>query len=202
MRQFELFFIYLRFNRKQAQVIKKLIKILIIILLGFFAIPATAFILLQNRKIQTYLANEIAQQVSESLNAEFSIESVDMIFFNRIILNNVLLRDQANDTLLYADQITATTKKFSLPAKRLHLSKIKLDHSIIRIAIDTGRVANIRYLIDGISEQPDTSRSKWDFTVSNIEISDSRFKLENHFSPLTTPHGVNYSDMMLQKLIF
>jgi len=169
-------------------------------MLGFFAIPATAFILLQNRKIQTYLVNEIAQQVSESLNAEFSIESVDMIFFNRIILNNVLLRDQANDTLLYADQITATTKNFSLPAKRLHLSKIKLDHSIIRIAIDTGRVANIRYLIDGISEQPDTSGSKWDFAVSNIEINDSRFKLENHFSPMTIPHGVNYSDMLLSQL--
>ena len=94
---------------------------MIIILLGFFAIPATAFILLQNRKIQTYLANEIARQVSESLHAEFKIESVDMIFFNRVILKNVLLKDQAKDTLLYADQITATTRNFSLPGKRLHL---------------------------------------------------------------------------------
>ncbi len=183
-----------------AKVIKKLVKILIIILLGLFAIPSTAFILLQNRKIQSYLANEIAKQVSENLKAEFSIESVDIIFFNRVILNHVLLKDQASDTLLYANRITATTKKFNLSAKRLYLSKIKLEHSLIRIAIDSEQVANIQYLIQGIRERPDTSRSKWDFSVRNIEVKDSRFKLENPYNPSDVSHGINFSDLSLNKL--
>ena len=44
-----------------------------IILLGFFAIPATGFILLQNRNIQTYLAGEVAKTVSENLKADFTV---------------------------------------------------------------------------------------------------------------------------------
>ena len=123
-----------------------------------------------------------------------------MIFFNRVILNHVLLKDQARDTLLYADRITATTKKISLRAKRLHLSKIKLEHSLIRIAIDSGQVSNIQHLIQGVRQQPDTSSSKWDFAVRNIKITDSRFKLENPYSQTVIPHGINFSDISLDKM--
>jgi hypothetical protein len=111
------------------------------------------------------------------------------------------LKDQAGDTLLYADKITATTRQFSLPARRLYLSRLKLDHSLIRIAIDTSRTANISHLIQEIREQPDTSRSKWDFSVSNIDIRNSRFKLENYFNPATVvPHGINFDDMSVHNI--
>ena len=70
-----------------------------------------AFIILQNSMVQTYLANRIATTISENLEADFSIESMDMILFNRVVLKEVMLKDQYLDTLLYAPRMIATIKQ-------------------------------------------------------------------------------------------
>jgi hypothetical protein len=98
-----------------------------------------AFIILQNSMVQTYLANRIATTISENLEADFSIESMDMILFNRVVLKEVMLKDQYLDTLLYAPRMIATLKTLSPSNNRIEISRLKFKDATIRLSTDTTR---------------------------------------------------------------
>ena len=163
--------------------------------MGVFAIPATAFIILQNSRVQTYLANRIATTISENLEADFSIESVDMILFNRVVLKEVMLKDQYLDTLLYAPSMIATLKSFSPSTSRIELSRLKFEDATVRLCTDTTRTINLKFITQALKKPPDSTKAKWKVTIQNIDFEQSRFKYENHFKPREAKYGVNYTDM-------
>ena len=166
-----------------------------IIFLGIFAVPATAFIILQNSRVQTYLANRIATTISENLEADFSIESMDMILFNRVVLKEVMLKDQYLDTLLYAPSMIATLKTFSPSTNRIVLSRLKFKDATIRLSTDTTRTVNLKFITQALKKPPDSTKVKWKVSIRNIDFEQSRFKYENHFKPRVPEYGVNFTDM-------
>ena len=180
-----------------GEIIKKLIKILVIIVLGILAIPATAFIILQNSRIQTYLANRVATTISENLQADFSIESMDMILFNRVVLKEVMLKDQYLDTLLYAPSMIATLRSFSPSAKRIQISRLRFKDATVRLSTDTTKTINLNFITQALKKPPDSTKARWTVTIRNIEFEQSRFRYENQFSPQQPGYGVNYTDMDL-----
>jgi len=194
------FFSFFYVIKCKATKIKKIVKISIIILLVLFSIPATSFILLQNKKIQTYLAGEIAQQVSENLRADFSIESVDMILFNRVVLKTVLLKDQYKDTLLYSPRMVATLKKFNYPDKIMKISKLSLHEPTIRFSMDPTNTVNVEFLVESIRSLADTSKKSWMINVTNIELSDARFLFLDHHDSTESDFGLDFSDIHLASL--
>ena len=163
--------------------------------MGVLAIPATAFIILQNSRVQTYLANRIATTISENLEADFSIESMDMILFNRVVLKEVMLKDQYLDTLLYAPSMIATLKTFSPSTNRIELSRLKFKDATVRLSTDTTRTINLKFITQALKKPPDSTKAKWKVAIHNIDFEQSRFKYENHFKPREAKYGVNYTDM-------
>ncbi len=176
---------------------KKLIKILLIILLGIFTIPATGFIVLQNRNVQTYLAERIARSVSENLEAELSIGSVDMILFNRVVMTNVLLKDRHLDTLLYAPGMVATLRSLNRKHKTITLSRLKMEHATIRLSSDTAKVFNLSFIINILRKPPDPDRHKWTIGIRSIDFEDSRFLYENHFSENINDKGIDFTNVSI-----
>lgn len=196
MNFFSFFYVY----RKTAKIIKKLLKILIIILLVCFTIPATGFILLQNRKIQTYLVKEIVTQVSENLQADFRIESVDMILFNRLLLKEVLLKDQHLDTLIYSPRLIATLRSYNFPARQVRLSKLKFNNATVRLAIDTSNTVNLMFIVDILRQNRDSTRTKLDMAVSSFEFENSRFIFRDYLRDTSLLYGLNFTDIELGAL--
>ena len=154
-----------------------------------------AFIILQNSRVQTYLANRIASTISENLQAEFSIESMDMILFNRVVMKEVMLKDQYLDTLLYAPSMIATLKTFSPSSHRIELSRLKFRDATIRLSTDTTKTINLKFITQALKKPTDSTKVKWKVSFRNIDFEQSRFRYENHFNPTDTDFGVNYTDM-------
>ena len=138
--------------------------------------------------------------VSENLNADFRIESVDMVFFNRVILAKALLKDQKGDTLLSADKIIATLKSLNSAEKRINLNRIKLEKSQIVISIDSSDVLNLDFIINRLRQEPDSQKTSWSFMVKNIEIQNSRFLLKIYSDEKTVSPGINLNDLDLLNL--
>ncbi len=166
-----------------------------IIALGLFSIPAIAFIILQNNKVQTYIANKIATTIAENLQADFSIESMEMILFNRVILKEVMLKDQYMDTLLYSPKMIATLKVFSPSTHRIEISRLKFQNATIRLSTDTTKTINLKFITQALKKPPDSTKVKWKVTIHNIDFEQSRFKYENHFKPKEADYGINFTDM-------
>jgi hypothetical protein len=89
---------------RSRKIIKKILQISALLLILMFAMPATAFLLLQNTNIQTGVVNKVMQIVSQNLQTRFTIGKIDISFLYRVRLKDVYLEDLSGDTLLYADR--------------------------------------------------------------------------------------------------
>ncbi len=88
------------------------------------ALPGTGYILLQSPKVQTYIIKKIAIQLSRKSNAKISIGKVDIAFFKKVILNDVLIAEPNNDTIFYSQWVSAKIDSFSLKKHRLSIGEL------------------------------------------------------------------------------
>lgn len=133
---------------RSRKIIKKLVKITAILLLLVFAVPATAFLLLQSSRIQTELANRIMRVVSENLDTKFSISKIDMSFLYRIRLNDVYIEDFSGDTLLYVKSLTAGIRYVNPVKQEISVGSINLSEAFIGLSVDSTNNLNLKYLLD------------------------------------------------------
>ncbi|UCH14947.1 MAG: hypothetical protein JSV22_03015, partial [Bacteroidales bacterium] len=155
---------------------------------------SSAFILLQNRKVQTYVAKKVMEVISDNVNAKFTIDAIEISFFNKVRLNNVYIEDLYQDTLLYADQITSTIVKFP-NKKRIPINTVILENAKLRLATDSSGIVNIRFIIDEIRRK-DTTKAPRLLTIRNIKFKDSKFCLRTYNSKPKN-QGINLSDLVL-----
>ena len=118
--------------------------------------------------------------ISDNLNIKLETDKVDISFFNKVKLNNVYIEDLNQDTLLYADQITASIIK--LPnKKRIPINTLTLEKAKIYFLIDSLNVVNIKFFIDELRRK-DTTKPKKIFTIRNIKLNDSKFCINRYYS--------------------
>ena len=61
----------------------------------------TVYVALQNSRIQTLLTQELAKDLSKKIDSRISVGGVYFRFFNQLVLEDVLLEDQQDDTLFF-----------------------------------------------------------------------------------------------------
>jgi len=175
------------------KIIKKLVKTTAILLLLFFALPATAFLLLQSSSIQTYLAGRIMETVSGNLGTRFSISRIDISFLYRIRLNDVYLEDLSGDTLLYVESLTAGLRKINPIRQEISIGSVNFDEALVSFKIDSSGNLNLRYFIDKLQGNGQ-GKGGWDVKFSNLKMRDGRFCLKSYYHK-PVEYGMNYTDL-------
>ncbi|KPK87185.1 MAG: hypothetical protein AMS27_03225 [Bacteroides sp. SM23_62_1] len=121
-----------------------------------------------------------------------------MILFNRVILKNALLKGQDHDTIMCADKITATIRKINPNRKKIELNRLRLDHSLIHIEVDSTNTVNLDFIIENLRNPQDSLRTKWSLTSKTIEVQNSRFRLEVFDESEPKAIGTNLTDLYLR----
>lgn len=181
--------------------IKKRYKILIIILLILILVPVSGYFALQSSKVQTFLVHRITEELSENLNAKFTLESVHFKFFNRLVLHNMVVEDQQQDTLLFARQLTGHIKSFHRKKKKIALSRVLLEEAHFNLKTDSAGTINLKFIINAVKSRRDTAGAKLDLSISVIEVDESSFSLKLH-NPRIKNDGINFTDLHLNDLSF
>jgi len=164
-------------------------------------VPLSGYFIVRSSKIQTLLVQKVTVDLSERLNAEFTLESVHFSFFNRLILNNVVVKDQHLDTLLHAQKITGFIKSINRKKKKIEFSRVVLDHTQFNLQTDSENILNLRFIIDEIKSKKDSVGPRLDLIISSIEMQESYFSLKLNKSK-KKPAGINFTDLMLHDLSF
>ncbi|MFC2152348.1 translocation/assembly module TamB domain-containing protein [Bacteroidota bacterium] len=168
-------------------------------MLVIVAIPTTAFFILQNGKVQTYLTQKITKEVSDNLNAKFEVESVNFRFFNRAVLKNVYIEDQLKDTLLFSKEVICNIKNISRKQKQIDISNVNLINAKIYLnKFDTLQPINLRFSTEK-QEDKDTlndSKPKWEISFENIEMHQSLFRFKSVRKREKGPEIVNFNDLV------
>ncbi|MFW5820939.1 MAG: hypothetical protein ACOCWA_06595, partial [Bacteroidota bacterium] len=94
-------------------------KILLISILVFITIPATALLFLQNKKIQNHLTSYLTEELSDYLGSTIKVKEVSISFFNRFQLKDVYLEDLNGDTLLFSDKVKVSLNHFNHSAREI-----------------------------------------------------------------------------------
>ncbi len=161
------------------------------------------YIALQNSRVQTLITQKLAKQLSERINSKVSIGKVYFSFFNKLVLEDVLLEDQKSDTLFYSQKITAEIDSLKYKKRKVAFDAVTFSGTKVNVEKDTTGQFNFMFAVDSLrtpgnsGESWKISASQFKFNNSDIAYIDSRLNTERNY--FINNLNFNISDFKLNK---
>lgn len=163
--------------------IKNSSKILILIATSIAIILAAVPILLQNSKIQNYIAKAITKELSIRFNSKVSVGTIEYKLFNTISLNDLYIEDLEKDTLLNVSQLNANFDFWKLFKAKIIFSGLEINKLHGNLKVDTAGKTNLDFIIKAF-EKPQNNDS------SNIEYQIRKLSLINSYLSYSKQNGL------------
>ncbi len=160
--------------------IKKSFKYLMILVGIILLVPTFASLILRIPEVQTFMVKRILGHFSEKLQSSMTLGSIEYTFFNKLSINDLLIRDQNNDTLIYSQRIEAGINRLDFTGKTIKLGRVELFKPVFAIITDSIGVMNLKWYLDLLGSPKDTAKKSTNkFLISQITINDGRFAMLN-----------------------
>ncbi|HNW56826.1 MAG TPA: translocation/assembly module TamB domain-containing protein [Bacteroidales bacterium] len=180
--------------------IKKSLKYIIIIVGTIIILPTILYLLLQVSEVQTYLANRITAHFSKELKSTISVGRIEYKFFNRLSVNDILVKDQHNDTLLYSQKFIAGIRRLNFKNNTYKLGRVVLVKPVVALITDSTGMMNLTWYIDQLKNPADTlKKANSLFSVDQIDLSDARFSLINKSKP-RSKQEIDFNNLHLSSI--
>lgn len=185
-----------------AKIIKKIVSTLLIVTAVLIFIPATAAILLRAPKFQTFVVHRFSEYFSRKTGAQISVREVSYTFFNKLVLYDVLVKDQNLDTLLSVRQAAIRIKEFKPSDQRYRLGKVDLYEPDFRMIKDTSGIMNLTWFIDALSsDKANDTLKKFSLSFGDIDIFDGALSIKDKSDSITERQGlINFKDLRVTSL--
>lgn len=161
-----------------------------------------SFLLVQQNGVQTYLAHQAADWLSEKLHTKVKIESVEISFVKRVILNEVYIEDLHQDTLLYAKKLKLGIGEINTKERVIHISDVMLLNTKATIAkYREDEDLNLQFILDAFEDKDTTPRKNkpWDISFGEITMVNTDFSYRNEHDTMNTT-GINFVDLQAQNI--
>lgn len=164
--------------------------VLILLILFLFGI--------RSEKFQSFLADRATDYLSNELNTTVRVSSVDIIFFDELALDGVLIRDLKHDTLLSVTSIRVHVDKIKYWRNKIKISEISVQNGFANVHnTKNNRDYNFQFLIDYFSsDQPSSKNDPFDIDIKTVALKEMRVKYHNYASlPGGFGFDVNHLDI-------
>jgi hypothetical protein len=104
--------------------IKKSLKYFIIAAGITILLPTLLYLCLQFPNVQTFMVKRIADHFSDELKSSITVGRINYKFFNKLIINDLLIKDQNYDTLIYSEEVSVIIKSLNLKINAVRLGSI------------------------------------------------------------------------------
>ena len=185
-----------------AKIIKKILTGLLIVAALLIFVPAFTALLMRTPKFQTFVVHRFTDHFSKKLGTHISVDHVSYTFFNKLLLYNVLIKDQNSDTLISAREISLRIKDFKPSEQLYRFGKIEVYEPDFRIITDTSGVMNLNWYIEKLKgdNEPDTTK-KINLDFPEILVIDGACSLVNLTDTARSPvEVIDFSDLRLTSL--
>jgi len=160
--------------------IKKSFKYLMILVGIILLVPTFFSLLVRIPEVQTFIVNRITSHFSEQIRSGISVGRVEYTFFNRLVLKDVLVKDQHQDTLLYSAGITAGITGINPGRKAVRLGNIELNGTVFGLITDTTGLLNLNWYLGFLSpENGKKGEGGTTIAINQITLKDGSFRLIN-----------------------
>ena len=164
--------------------IKRSLKYFIIVFGVIILLPTVLYLLLNTSEVQTFLVKRITNHFSSEIKSTISVGSIEYKFFNKLSINDVIIKDKNNDTLLYSKEIKIGIRWMDFKNKSFRLGKVVLINPVIALITDSAGSMNLTWFLNLIKNPSDTVKANGNkISVDQIEIDKARFSLINRVAP-------------------
>ena len=155
----------------------------------------TLFLIFKSATFQTWITHLIAKQITKNSDIVMNIESVDIGFFNKLILNKVYVQDTKGDTLFNIKQLSGTLTDINFNTNEIYVNTLFLDSVFFQLKEDSNEINIIPFINLFIAENTDTTKTKpWIVYSNNLNIKNTRFIYKTYYSN-KLDYGMNYWDL-------
>ncbi|WP_315822100.1 hypothetical protein [Paraflavitalea speifideaquila] len=129
---------------------------MLLVLIGLILL---AWMAVQTTPVQNWLVHQVTKRLSKDLHTTVEIKHVDFALFNKMVLQGTLVKDQQQDTLLYAGAVKVNITDWFFFKDRIELKYIGLQDAVIHLQRQDS-IWNYRFLADYFSGPKDTTTKK------------------------------------------
>ncbi|MDR2413362.1 MAG: translocation/assembly module TamB [Odoribacteraceae bacterium] len=172
---------------------------LCVILLGMLVMGI--YLALMTPFIQTRLVGYFTRQLGERTGLNISIGKVDFRPLETIVLEEVLLRDERQDTVLFVGRLFARLDSVRLMHRSCVVRELRLEKAFLDYRVPDGGGSPLDSLLAAFSRGDDAPGNApgWRINLSGIELRDCRVNYADA-DPRPVEAGVNWTDMECQEV--
>ena len=120
---------------------------------------------------QHFLGRHVSGFIAEELGTDVSIERVELGFPNRLILDNVLIHDQAQEEMLRVGRLSVKLEFLPLLNGRVSISSAQLFNAHAQFyKTDSLSAPNYQFVLDSLSSDDTESESSLNLRVNSLII--------------------------------
>ena len=179
------------------RILKHIINWVVWTLLGLYAIVVIA---IHTPSVQQWLGNYLAEAIGSSLGTQVSIGRVDLGFLNRLILDDVDIKDQKQRPMFRAARMTVKVDLASLALGKISISSAQVFGAHLKLSRPTASSPlNIQFVIDSLSSRDTTASTPLNLQVNSFIIRSSSVSYDQWDAAQTrnrlNPHHLNITDI-------
>ncbi|NND05437.1 MAG: hypothetical protein HKN87_03570 [Saprospiraceae bacterium] len=169
-------------------------------------------LLIQIPYVQNLAINRISQKVSRDLGTHVSIEHLHLNFFDDLLVDNLLIKDESGDTLLYSRRAYFDIDRplSGLLDNRLVFQQIDLQDSKCYLKTDSVGTTNYQFLLDylkrntenptGEITQEEDNPFRLIFNPARIALDQIEFTHANDFNGRNSHLRLPFASAQLEKI--
>ena len=169
------------------------------IILGLLTSLLIIYLLFRLPSVQTWVAKKIANYLSSELKANIQVKGVDIDLFKTIVLEDFLIEDKHQDTLLFVGKLKVDIDRILLKENKFYVNKLKLFNPVFHLRkYKNEKFNNMHFLAEYFSTEKDTTSkatSPLSLFVNNISIEDADFIYHNENLPNGDHDVINYDNV-------
>ncbi len=142
------------------------------------AVLVSLWVLVQLPPVQTVLVSFVTKRISESTGFDVAVGRVDVRYPLEVLLYDVQVIDDRNDTLLFSKGVFLRSLNMELDSNRFHIGRLDVIEPLFQITFFEGdSLTNLDRLLANIPARNDTSASTLPVIVTgdDVRIRNGRF---------------------------
>ena len=165
--------------------IKKSFKYFAIVAGTIILIPTCFYLIILIPEVQTFIVRRVISHLSNEIKTTISVGKVEYAFFNKLTINDLLIKDKNNDTLISSSKVIAGIRKLDFRNHSFKLGKVILHEPKVALITDSTGMLNLTWYLEMLrtSNKDTTKKVSSRFSVNLIELNDAQFSLLNESGP-------------------
>ena len=128
-------------------------------------------VLMHLPSVQTFLGKEVAEALADKFGTKVEVGKVNLGFFNRIIIDDVMMYDQQGDSLIYASRLSAKIDYMAATQGKISVSSAQIFGLRANLYRQTAKSpANFQFVLDSLASKDTTQHKPLDLHNGSLII--------------------------------